>query len=101
MVRLEKEITEFNMKFEGDERLHRRPADGFDGSRRGQRHSCGIGMTRRVMELQSDTRMLRRPRHPPSASLRGEGGVEEGGARGGILPKRMKSGSSHHVLTFA
>ena len=27
----------------GGERMHRRPADGFDGSERGQRHSCGNG----------------------------------------------------------
>ena len=64
-------------------------------------------MTRRAIELQSDTR--RPPQlHPPSASLRGggeagggggeerggeggrgEGGVGDGG-RGGVLPKRLK-----------
>ena len=65
------------------ERLRRRPADGLDGSRRGQSHSFGNCMSRRGVELQSDTRRPRQ-RHPSSASLRGggeggEGEAEEGG----------------------
>ena len=68
-------------------------------------------MTRRDAKLQSDTQRPRQ-RHPSSASLRswGEagGGRGEGrgvgwegkgeGGRGGVLPKRMKSGSGHHRL---
>ena len=61
-------------------------------------------MKRRNAKLQSDAQRLRQ-RHPPSASLsgRGEGGGggergrgEEG--RGGVMPKRLKSGSVHHRL---
>ena len=56
MVRIEEHMTEFGIKFEGcGQRLHRRPADCFDGSRRGRRHSCEKDMTRRAVELQSDT----------------------------------------------
>ena len=77
----------------------------------------------RAAELQSDSQRPRQ-RHPPSASLggRGKGGVGEGGVgeggvgeggvgeggvgegggreggRGGVLPKRLKSGSGHHRL---
>ena len=55
-------------------------------------------MTWRAVKLQNDTQ---RPRHshPPSASLSGrEDGGGEGGERGGILPKSLKSGSGPHRL---
>ena len=67
MVRLEEDMMEFGIKFssKGGERLHRRPADGLDGSRRGQRYSCGNSMTRRAVELLSDTRRPQQ-RHSPS-----------------------------------
>ena len=48
------------MKFEGWRKAaHKRSADGFDGSKREQSNSCGNGMTRRDVELQSD---MPRPR---------------------------------------
>ena len=63
-------------------------------------------MKRRDAKLQSDAQRLRQG-HPPSASPsgRGEGGRGEmgggrgeggGRGRGGVLPKRLKSGSGHH-----
>ena len=61
---------------------------------------------RDAAKLQSEAQRLRQ-RHPPSASLsgggeggRGEGGRDEGGGRGrgGVMPKRLKSGSGHHRL---
>ena len=61
-------------------------------------------------KLQSDAQRLRQ-RHVPSASPsdRGEGGGGEGGGeggrgkgggagRGGVMPKRLKSGFGHHRL---
>ena len=90
--------------------MHRRPADDFDGLRKGQRHSCENGMTQKAVELQRDTRRPR-PGHPPPTPIRGGGWVvegrgwrreggggrgQEGGGRsegGRILPKRLKSGS--------
>ena len=46
MVRLEEDVTGFSVNSEGcGESVHIRPADGFDGSRRGRRHSCGNDTT--------------------------------------------------------
>ena len=49
----------------------------------------------RDAKLQSDAQRPRQ-RHPPSASLSGRG--EGGGGKGGVMPKRLKSGSGHHRL---
>ena len=59
-------------------------------------------MKRRGAKPQSDAQRLRQ-RHPPSASLssrgKGEGGRGVGGgARGDVMPKRLKSGFGHHRL---
>ena len=60
----------------------------------------------RDAKLQRDARR-RRQRHPPSVSLSGRGGGRAGkgegekerrGGRGGVLPKRLKSGSGHQRL---
>ena len=50
-------------------------------------------MKRRGAKPQSDAQRLRQ-RHPPSVSLSSQG---EGG-RGGVMPKRLKSGFGHHRL---
>ena len=49
--------------------------------------------------MQSDAQRLRQ-RHLPSTSLSGRGEGGGGGATGGVLPKRLKSGSGHHRLEF-
>ena len=69
-------------------------ADGVDEQRREQSGLCGIGIKRRGAKLQSDAQKMRQ-RHPPSASLSGQG---EGGGRGYVMPKRLKSGFGHHRL---
>ena len=58
-------------------------ADGFDGSRRGQSHSRGNGMTRRAVELQRDTQ--RSAALPTVGISKRRGG--RGGGKGGVLPK--------------
>ena len=55
MVRLEKDMTDFGVQFGRWRKADRRPADGFDGSRRGRRDLCGNCMTGRAVEFHKDT----------------------------------------------
>ena len=86
------------INFEWWRKAARRPADDSDGSRREQRHSCGKGMTRKAVELQSDT--AKAAAAPPTVGIskrRGGGGRAWGGRRKRGRPaQRPKFGSGHH-----
>ena len=77
MVRLEEDMAEFSMTFEGCRKAAQKAGRWNRRVEVGQRHSCGYGMTRRAVELQSDSQRPRQ-RRPPSASTRvgGRGGGE-------------------------
>ena len=52
MVSLEVDLSAVGIISKGCERLHRRLADGFDGSMTGQIHPWEIGVTRKAVEVQ-------------------------------------------------
>ena len=99
MVRLEKYMMGFGMKFEGQRKAAQMAGIWFRRVVEGAEAFMRNGMTRRAVELQSDTPRSRQ-RHPPSTSILrgGKGGGEGGGdeGRAGVLPKRLRSGSGHH-----
>ena len=95
MAHLKEDMSVFGMEFEGCRKDAQKAGGWFRRVEEGTGHSRGNVMTRRYAELQRDTQKPRQ-RHPPSAPLSGREGV--GGKGGGVLPKRLKSGSGHHRL---
>ena len=110
------DMSTFGIKFEGWRKAAQKAGRSFrrveEGAEPFMGNSGNVMMRRRdEEELQSDTQRPRQ-RHPPSASLSGRreggwrGGGEEGrgngggggGGRGGVMPKRLRSGSGHHRL---